>query len=246
MAQFGVQNSAQSRHILNPRKLGRSEIRAKSAQEKIAQSHGQEVTKYTGVKEQNEEEINTRSQRTILGTANRSGCTHTRSTYRRPTGVNPSNSTINMINWVQVQQDVWMVLNEQLLVCKTRARLAARPGVSAQVLHTSSRRDGKNLQWHPVERGRPPLALRLRRLPFLYLRKLLVPSCYYGSPEIELTVYNPNPAEQVPNGQQVRFQLPTAAPAPSETRLLENVSAHQAPARRPISPNGANLTGGTA
>ncbi|KAJ7856181.1 hypothetical protein B0H13DRAFT_2357506 [Mycena leptocephala] len=123
-----------------------------------------------------------------------------------------------MINWVQVQQDVWMVLNEQLLVCKTRARLAARPGVSAQNEDGLSRCDFADF-------------------PFF--------TCY-GSPEIELTVDNPNPAEQVPNGQQVRFQLPTAAPAPSETRLLENVSAHQAPARRPISPNGANLTGGTA
>ncbi|KAJ6608119.1 hypothetical protein B0H10DRAFT_2069033, partial [Mycena sp. CBHHK59/15] len=31
--------------------------------------------------------------------------------------------------------------------------------------------------------------------------------------EIELTVDNSNPVEQVPNGQQARFQLPTAAPA---------------------------------
>jgi hypothetical protein len=101
-------------------------------------------------------------------------------------GVNPSNSTINMINtfldWAQVQQDGELVfldptkktplipLPDSLdrikraaprVGAEPRAHLAARLGRRLEVLHAPSRRLAKDLQRHPRERKRLALALRI-------------------------------------------------------------------------------------
>jgi len=71
----------------------------------------------------------------------------------------------------------------------------------------------------------------------------------YGCPETEPTVGNPNPAQQIPDGQQARVRLPTNCSTPfwdpiGGKCLCTSSQCAFNDASRPIGPNGANLTGG--
>ncbi|KAJ7045231.1 hypothetical protein C8F04DRAFT_1068164 [Mycena alexandri] len=141
-------------------------------------------------------------------------------------GVNPSNSTINMINtfldWAQVQPNVWIVSNEQLLAwVKNPKKVSELDQVDALKLGLLSHCDFPDFPFY---------------------------TCY-GCPEVEPTVGNPNPAQQVPDGQQQRIRLPancsTAFWDPIGGKCLcTSATCAFADNSRPIGPNGANLTGG--
>ncbi|KAJ7857553.1 hypothetical protein B0H13DRAFT_2237705 [Mycena leptocephala] len=146
-------------------------------------------------------------------------------------GVNPSNSTINMINeyldWAQEQQNVWIVSNEQLLAWVRNPVPVSQLG-SLDALKCSTPQNG--LLSH----------CDFPDFPFF--------TCY-GCPETEPTVNNPNPAQQIPDGQQARFRLPTNCstafwdPIAGKCLCTSSTCAFT-DASRPIGPNGANLTGG--
>ncbi|KAF7311854.1 hypothetical protein MIND_00196100 [Mycena indigotica] len=159
-------------------------------------------------------------------------------------GVPAPNSTINMINsfldWAQEQQNVWIVSNEQLLAWMQHpvpisqldsfeALKCSTPDVSQKICNGMPSNEAGLLSH-----------CNFPDFPFF--------TCY-GCPETEPTVNNPNPAQQVPDGQQARFRLPTNCSTafwdPIAGKCLCSSSDCQfTDNSRPVGPNGANLTGG--
>ncbi|KAJ7656978.1 hypothetical protein DFH06DRAFT_466784 [Mycena polygramma] len=161
-------------------------------------------------------------------------------------GVNPSNSTINMINefldWAQEQQNVWIVNNEQLLAwVQNPVPVSQLDSVAALKCSTPAVDSSQKIcNGIPANENGLLSLCAFSDFPFY--------TCY-GCPEVELTVDNPNPAQQVPDGQQARFRLPTNCSTafwdPIGGKCLctaANCTFNDA--SRPIGPNGANLTGG--
>jgi len=84
------------------------------------------------------------------------------------------------------------------------------------VLNSSGRSKHTNLQWYAPERERSSFPLLFFRLPLLYLctlifaaalySKCLTAVLQYGCPEVAPTPDNPNPPQQVPDGQNARFR----------------------------------------
>ncbi|KAF8215642.1 hypothetical protein K438DRAFT_1561140 [Mycena galopus ATCC 62051] len=161
-------------------------------------------------------------------------------------GVDPSNSTINMINqfldWVQVQQDVWIVSNEQLLAWVQNPVPVSQLGSVAALQCSTPQVDASTKICNGIP-GNEAGILDLCDFPdFPFF------TCY-GCPEIEPTVDNPNPAQQVASGAQARFRLPTNCSTPfwdpvAGKCLCNNSTCAFTDNARPIGPNGANLTGG--
>ncbi|KAJ7359485.1 hypothetical protein DFH08DRAFT_911490 [Mycena albidolilacea] len=121
-------------------------------------------------------------------------------------GVNPSNSTINMINrfldWAQVQQDVWIVSNKQLLTW-------VQNSVPTSQLDSVAALNCSTPQFNTLQmicNGIPTNENSL--LSHCVFSDFPFYTCY-GCPETEPMVGNPNPAQQVPHGQQMCFRLPT-------------------------------------
>ncbi|KAJ7052259.1 hypothetical protein C8F01DRAFT_626387 [Mycena amicta] len=161
-------------------------------------------------------------------------------------GVNPSNSTINMINefldWAQEQQNVWIVSNEQLLAwVQNPVPISQLDSVEALKCSTPSV-DASAKICNGIPQNEAGLLSHCDFPDFPFF------TCY-GCPEIEPTVDNPNPAQQVPDGQQARFRLPTNCSTPFWDPIAGKCSCTSADCQfvdnsRPIGPNGANLTGG--
>ncbi|KAJ7799096.1 hypothetical protein B0H14DRAFT_1711143 [Mycena olivaceomarginata] len=161
-------------------------------------------------------------------------------------GVNPSNSTINMINtfldWAQVQQDVWIVSNEQLLAWVQNPVPTSQLDSVAALKCSTPQVDASQKICNGIPANENGLLSHCAFSDFPFY------TCY-GCPETEPTVGNPNPAQQVPDGQQARFRLPTNCSTPfwdpiAGKCLCTASDCAFADNSRPIGPNGANLTGG--
>ncbi|KZT27524.1 hypothetical protein NEOLEDRAFT_1130497 [Neolentinus lepideus HHB14362 ss-1] len=161
-------------------------------------------------------------------------------------GVDVSNSTINMINafldWAQEQQNVWIVSNEQLLDWVQHAVPVSQLDSVSSLKCQTPQVDSSKKICNGIPQNENGLLSHCSFSDFPFY------TCY-GCPEVEPTPSNPNPAQQVPDGQQARFRLPTNCSTPfwdpiqgqclctSDTCAFTDNS-------RPIGPNGANLTGG--
>ncbi|KAG2069469.1 hypothetical protein BDR04DRAFT_1101568 [Suillus decipiens] len=161
-------------------------------------------------------------------------------------GVDPPNSTIQMINdyldWVQMQQDVWIVSNEQLLAW-VRNPVAISDLDSFEPLKCPTPQVDPSLS---ICNGIPQNEAGLLEecdfpdFPFF--------TCY-GCPQVEVSPSNPNPPQQVPVGQQMRYRLPSNCSTPfwdpiAGSCLCQSSDCAFTDNSRPIGPNGANLTGG--
>lgn len=161
-------------------------------------------------------------------------------------GVNPSNSTINMINqfldWAQEQQNVWIVSNAQLLSWMQNPKPIANLDQVDALKCSTPQIDASTKICSGIPQNEDGLLSLCGFSDFPFY------TCY-GCPEVEPSVDNPNPNQQVADGQQERFRLPTNCSTPfwdpiagkclcttNDCAFVDN--------SRPIGPNGANLTGG--
>ncbi|KAJ6457260.1 hypothetical protein C8R45DRAFT_844293 [Mycena sanguinolenta] len=161
-------------------------------------------------------------------------------------GVDPSNSTINMINefldWAQEQQDVWIVSNEQILAwVQNPVPVSQLDTVDALKCSTpqvpASQKICNGIPGN--EDGLLDLC-DFSDFPFY--------TCY-GCPQTEPTVDEPNPPQQVPDGGQPRFRLPANCSTPfwdpvAGKCICTSSTCAFTDNSRTIGPNGANLTGG--
>ncbi|KAJ7909389.1 hypothetical protein B0H13DRAFT_2192837, partial [Mycena leptocephala] len=161
-------------------------------------------------------------------------------------GVNPSNSTINMINqfldWAQEQQNVWIVSNEQLLAWVQNPVPVSQLGSLDALKCSTPQVDASQKICNGIPGNENGLLSHCAFPDFPFF------TCY-GCPETEPTVSNPNPAQQIPDGQQARFRLPTNCSTPfwdpiAGKCLCTSSSCAFTDVSRPIGANGANLTGG--
>ncbi|KAF7333423.1 Carbohydrate esterase family 4 [Mycena venus] len=160
--------------------------------------------------------------------------------------VKPPQSTIDMINqfldWALSQQNVWIVSNEQLLAwVKNPVPVSQLDQVAA--LKCSTPEVDTSLK---VCNGIPQNENGL--MSYCAFPDFPFYTCY-GCPESAPTPGNPNPAQQVPDGQQPRFRLPANCSTPfwdpiGNKCLCNSDSCAFTDVSRPIGPNGANLTGG--
>ncbi|KIK97692.1 hypothetical protein PAXRUDRAFT_10018 [Paxillus rubicundulus Ve08.2h10] len=161
-------------------------------------------------------------------------------------GVDPPNSTIQMLNqyldWLQEQQDVWIVSNEQLLAwVQNPVPVSQLDTVEALKCPTPDVDPTLHIcNGVPINEAGLLQECAFSDFPFF--------TCY-GCPEVEVSPMNPNPPQQVPQGQKARFRLPANCSTPFWDPIAGNclcVSDDCAftDNSRPIGPNGANLTGG--
>ncbi|KAJ6601047.1 hypothetical protein DFH09DRAFT_1243028 [Mycena vulgaris] len=161
-------------------------------------------------------------------------------------GVNPSNSTINMINqfldWAQVQPNVWIVSNEQLLEwVKNPVPISQLDSVSALKCSTPQV-DASMKICNGIPQNENGLLSHCAFSDFPFY------TCY-GCPVTAPTVDDPDPAQQTADGQQARFRLPANCSTPfwdpvAGKCLCTSSSCAFTDDSRPVGPNGANLTGG--
>ncbi|KAJ7589601.1 hypothetical protein C8J56DRAFT_1049242 [Mycena floridula] len=161
-------------------------------------------------------------------------------------GVNAPSSTISMINafldWAQQQQNVWIVSNEQLLAyVKNPATIANLDSVSALKCSTPQVDASQKIcNGIPQNEAGQLSHCAFSDFPFY--------TCY-GCPQTTPTPDDPNPAQQVPDGQAARFRLPGNCSTPfwdpvGGKCICTASTCNFADDSRPIGPNGANLTGG--
>ncbi|KAJ7608729.1 hypothetical protein FB45DRAFT_876987 [Roridomyces roridus] len=151
-------------------------------------------------------------------------------------GVNPSNSTINMINqfldWVQEQQNVWIVSNEQLLAwVKNPVPISQLDTVEALKCSTPQ-----------VDCSRRRYVTGYRRMRTGCCR-IVRSQTFRSTPATDAPTSSPRPTTRTqlkksPTGNKRASVFPPIAPHPSGTRSAGNVFALGRVA------NGANLTGG--
>ncbi|KAG5638494.1 hypothetical protein H0H81_012299 [Sphagnurus paluster] len=161
-------------------------------------------------------------------------------------GVDVSKSTIAMINafldWAQEQQNVWIVSNEQLLAW-VRNPVPVSQLNNVNALKCSTPQVDQSLK---ICNGIPQNENGiLSHCPF---PDFPFYTCY-GCPVIQPSPNNPNPAQQVPEGQKARFRLPSNCSTPfwdpiAGKCICTSSTCAFADDSRPIGPNGANLTGG--
>ncbi|KAJ7731234.1 hypothetical protein B0H16DRAFT_1329486 [Mycena metata] len=161
-------------------------------------------------------------------------------------GVNPSNSTINMINqfldWAQEQPNVWIINNAQLLAWMQNPKSIADLDQVDALKCSTPQVDTSEKICNGIPANEDGLLSHCDFPDFPFF------TCY-GCPETEPTVDNPNPAQQVPDGQQQRFRLPSNCSTPfwdpiAGKCLCTSSTCGFTDDSRPIGPNGANLTGG--
>ncbi|KAI0066583.1 hypothetical protein BV25DRAFT_1868240 [Artomyces pyxidatus] len=166
---------------------------------------------------------------------------HTSTTYP---GVNPSTSTINMINsfldWAQTQPDVWIVSTEQLL------DWVQHPVPVSQLSSQASLKCATPQVNQPICNGMPANEQGL--LSHCAFSDFPFYTCY-GCPQVEPTPDNPNPPQDTSNGQKARVRLPANCSTPFWDPIAGDCICNSSTCTftdnsRPIGPNGANLTGG--
>jgi len=179
-------------------------------------------------------------------------------------GVDVSNSTIDMINafldWAQEQQNgkllstaecfwnlrlipaVWIVSNEQLLDWIRNPVPVSQLDQVASLKCTTPQVDASMKICNGMPQNEEGLLSHCAFSDFPFY------TCY-GCPEIQPSPDNPNPPQQVPDGQSTRFRLPANCSTPfwdpvkGQCICNSNTCAF-ADNSRPVGPNGANLTGG--
>jgi hypothetical protein len=161
-------------------------------------------------------------------------------------GVNPSPSTIKMINdfldWAQEQQNVWIISNEQLLAWVQNPVPISQLNSFEPLKCTTPQVDASLKICNGIPQNEAGL---LSHCPFSDFPWY---TCY-GCPQVQPTPDNPDPPQQVPDGQQARFRLPANCstafwdPIGGKCLCTSNDCAF-VDNSRPIGPNGANLTGG--
>ncbi|KJA28359.1 hypothetical protein HYPSUDRAFT_155525 [Hypholoma sublateritium FD-334 SS-4] len=161
-------------------------------------------------------------------------------------GVNPSKSTIGMINafldWAQQQQNVWIVSNEQLLDWVRHPVPISQLGDLASLKCTTPQIDSSEKICNGVPVNEAGLLSHCAFSDFPFY------TCY-GCPVIEPSPGNPNPAQDTSTGQAIRFRVPANCSTPfwdpiGGKCLCNQGSCAFSDNSRPIGPNGANLTGG--
>ncbi|KAG5717983.1 hypothetical protein E4T56_gene1729 [Termitomyces sp. T112] len=161
-------------------------------------------------------------------------------------GVSPDHKMIDMINafldWAQQQQNVWIVSNEQLLAwVRNPVPISQLDTVSALKCSTPQVDASQKIcNGMPQNEGGLLSHCQFSDFPFY--------TCY-GCPKQEPSPANPNPEQQVPDGQKPRYRLPTNCSTPFWDPIAGNcictsTTCTFADDSRPIGPNGANLTGG--
>jgi hypothetical protein len=161
-------------------------------------------------------------------------------------GVNPSKSTIAMINnfldWAQQQQDVWIVSNEQLLDFVRHPVAASQLNTLDSFKCTSPQVDASLKICNGIPQNEAGLLSHCAFSDFPFY------TCY-GCPSVEPTPQNPNPSQDTSGGQQARFRLPANCSTAFWDPIAGKCQCNQGSCAfvdnsRPIGANGANLTGG--
>ncbi|KAJ7508382.1 hypothetical protein B0H11DRAFT_2304226 [Mycena galericulata] len=161
-------------------------------------------------------------------------------------GVAPLNSTINMINqfldWAQVQQNVWIVSNEQLLAWVQNPVPVSQLNTVDALKCSTPQVDSSLKICNGIPGNENGL---LSECPF---SDFPFYTCY-GCPVIEPSVDDPNPAQAVAQGGQARFRLPANCSTPfwdpiGGKCICTSSTCDFTDDSRPIGANGANLTGG--
>jgi hypothetical protein len=161
-------------------------------------------------------------------------------------GVNPSNSTIQMINafldWAQEQSNVWIVSNGQLIDwVQNPVPLAQLDQFGSLKCSTPQVDKSKNIcNGIPVNENGLIQRCDFPDFPFF--------TCY-GCPTFAPTTDSPNPPQAVPSGQQPRQRLPGNCSTPfwdpiGGDCICTSSTCAFTDNTRAIGPNGANLTGG--
>lgn len=168
---------------------------------------------------------------------------HVATTYP---GVPAPNSTIKMINqfldWAQTQQDVWIVSTGQLLDWVRNPVPASQLNTLDSFKCSTPQVDASMKICNGIPQNEAGLLSHCDFPDFPFY------TCY-GCPVEAPTVDDPNPAQQVPDGQQARFRLPANCSTPfwdpiKGTCICTASTCAFVDNSRPIGPNGANLTGG--
>ncbi|KAJ7292587.1 hypothetical protein C8J57DRAFT_1490092 [Mycena rebaudengoi] len=161
-------------------------------------------------------------------------------------GVNAPPSTIKMINdfldWAQVQQNVWIVSNEQLLAWVQNPVPISQLDTVSALKCSTPQVDTSMKICNGVPQNENGLLSHCAFPDFPFY------TCY-GCPVTAPTVDNPNPEQEIPAGQQARFRLPANCSTPfwdpiAGKCICTASTCAFADTSRPIGPNGANLTGG--
>ncbi|KAF9236840.1 hypothetical protein BU15DRAFT_88965 [Melanogaster broomeanus] len=161
-------------------------------------------------------------------------------------GVDPPLSTIQMINeyldWIQEQQDVWIVSNEQLLAWVQNPVPVSQLGTVEALKCLTPDVDPTLRVCNGIPGNEAGLVLECPFSDFPFF------TCY-GCPEVEVSPSNPNPPQQIPQGQQARYRLPANCSTPfwdpvAGNCLCESNTCAFTENSRGVGPNGANLTGG--
>ncbi|TDL28107.1 hypothetical protein BD410DRAFT_782072 [Rickenella mellea] len=159
-------------------------------------------------------------------------------------GVNPSNSTINMINafldWAQQQPNVWIVSNEQLLAWVRNPVPVSQLNTLDALKCSTPQVDASTKICNGIPQNENGLLSHCDFSDFPFY------TCY-GCPATEPTPDDPNPAQAT--DQPARFRLPTNCSTPfwdpiAGKCLCTSSTCQFTDNSRPIGPNGANLTGG--
>ncbi|KAF5385148.1 hypothetical protein D9615_000983 [Tricholomella constricta] len=168
---------------------------------------------------------------------------HVSSTYP---GVDVTRGRIAMINafldWAQEQQNVWIVSNEQLLAWVRNPVPVSELGNVAALRCSTPQVDASLKICNGIPQNEQGILSHCAFSDFPFY------TCY-GCPEVQPSPNNPNPAQQVPEGQNARFRLPANCSTPfwdpiDGKCICTSSTCAFADDSRPIGPNGANLTGG--
>ncbi|KAF8079249.1 hypothetical protein FPV67DRAFT_1404049 [Lyophyllum atratum] len=161
-------------------------------------------------------------------------------------GLSTSKSTVDMINafldWAQEQQNVWIVSNEQLLAWVRNPVPVSQLDSFAPLRCATPDVDSTLKICNGMPQNEAGILSHCAFPDFPFY------TCY-GCPTIPPTTMNPNPPQQIPDGQSARFRLPANCSTPfwdpinGKCICTSNTCAFNDNSR-PIGPNGANLTGG--
>ncbi|KAF7314348.1 Carbohydrate esterase family 4 protein [Mycena kentingensis (nom. inval.)] len=161
-------------------------------------------------------------------------------------GLSAPKSTIAMINqfldWAQVQQNVWIVSSEQLLAWVQNPVPVSQLNNFEPLKCKMPKMDQKICNGMPTNEDGLLSHCAFPDFPFY--------TCY-GCPQTAPTADNPDPPQQVPDGQQARVRLPSNGTC--DTPFWDPIAGKCACTGDActytdnsiaIGPNGANLTGG--
>jgi len=160
-------------------------------------------------------------------------------------GVNPSLSTINMINqfidWAQNQQDVWIVSNEQLLDWVQHPVPASNLDSIESLKCSTPQVDSSTKICNGIPQNEAGLLSHCDFPDFPFF------TCY-GCPVVTPSPGNPDPPQATSDGTAARFRLPNNCSTPFWDPIAGHCICTSSTCAftdnsRPVGPNGANLTG---